>query len=76
MATSSPMLQRAVEDAADGQAAQVIAVVEVGHQQLQHGVGIALRRRDVLHDGFEQRLSGLSDSSSGLYLAMPSRALV
>ena len=49
-------VQRAVEDAADGQAAQVVAVVEVGHLQLQHAVRIAGRAGAVLQDGFKQRL--------------------
>jgi hypothetical protein len=44
-----------MEDAADGQPAQIIAVIEVGDQHLQHRVGIAHRRGDVLQDGFKQR---------------------
>ena len=47
--------QRAVEHAADGQAAQVIAVIEIRHQQLQDAVGIADGRGDVLQDRVEQR---------------------
>ena len=33
--------QRAVEDAADGQASEVIAVIQIRDQQLQDRVGIA-----------------------------------
>ena len=38
--------QGAVEDAADGEAAEVVAVVEVGDQDLQRRLGIAARRRE------------------------------
>ena len=55
MADFIAQAQRAVEDAADGQASQVIAVIEIRHQQLQDAVGIAGGRRDLLEDGFEQR---------------------
>ena len=56
MSTSSPVLQRAVEDAGDGEAAEVVGVVEVGDQDLQHAVGIALGRRNGRDDRFEERL--------------------
>ena len=48
-------LDAAVEDAADGDAAEVVARVEVGDQQLQRRIGIAARRRHVLDDRVEQR---------------------
>src|SRR5271157_4645229 len=47
--------QGAIENAADGQAAQVIAVIQVGHQHLEHAIGIAHGRRNVLDDGVEER---------------------
>ena len=48
-------LHAAVEDPADRDAAEVVARVEVGDEQLQRRVGIAARRRHVLDDGVEQR---------------------
>ena len=48
------ILERAVEDAADAEAAQVVAVIQVGDQHLEHAFGIADGRGDVLHDGVEQ----------------------
>ena len=44
-----------VEDAADGDAAQVVARVEVGDQQLQRRRHVAARRRHMRDDGVEQR---------------------
>ena len=46
--------QRAVEDACDGQAAEIVAVIEIRHQHLQRSVRIALRMRNGVDDGFEQ----------------------
>ena len=68
--------QRAVEHAADGQAAQVIAVIEIGDQQLQDRIGIARRRRDVLQDGFEQRAQVGRMRLPWTVFAMPAFALV
>ncbi len=48
--------QRAGKHAADGQPSKVIAVIEIRHEHLQYGLGIACWRRDVLHDRFKQRL--------------------
>ena len=48
-------LHAAVEDAADRDAAEIVARVEVGDEQLQRRVRVAARRRDVLDDGVEQR---------------------
>ena len=48
-------MQRAVEDARDGETAEIVAVVEIGDENLQRAVGIAGRSRNVLHDRFEQR---------------------
>ena len=48
-------LDGAVEDAADRDASQKFAVVEVHHLNLQRAFGIARRRRNRFHDGFEQR---------------------
>ena len=46
---------RAVEHAADGDAAQKLAVVEVHHLNLQDAFGIAGRRGNRLDDRFEER---------------------
>ena len=43
-----------VEDAADGDAPEVVARVEVGDQHLQRGLRIADRRRHLGHDRIEQ----------------------
>ena len=48
-------LQGAVEDAADGDAAEKIAVIEIHHLNLQHAFGIAVGARDGFDDGFEER---------------------
>ena len=45
----------AVEHPADGDAPQVVARIEVRHQHLQAALGVAARRRHVLHDRVEQR---------------------
>ena len=55
-ATSWPVLQGAVEDARDGEAAEVVGVVEVGDQDLQRAVGVALGGGDGLDDQLEERL--------------------
>src|SRR6185503_5780205 len=47
-------LDAAVEDAADGQAAQVVARVEIGDERLQRRVGRPARRRDVVDHRIEQ----------------------
>src|SRR5208337_4154582 len=47
-------IQRAVEDAADGQAAQKIGVVQIGNLELEDAGGIAGRRRDFGDDGFKK----------------------
>ena len=76
MATSSPYLQRAVEDAADAEAAEVVAVIQVGDQHLQDAVGIADGRRNVLHDGVEQRPQVGRTRLPSCVLAMPVLAMV
>ena len=48
-------LHPAVEDSANRDPPQVVARIEIRHQQLQGRFGIAARRRDVLDDGVEQR---------------------
>ena len=48
-------LDAAVEDAADGDAADVIARIEVGDENLERRVGVAARRRHVLDNRVEQR---------------------
>ena len=53
-------LDAAVEDAADRDAAEVVARIEVGDEQLQRRVGIAARRRHVLDDRVEQRAQVLA----------------
>ena len=49
-------MQRALKDAADGDAAEVIGVVEIGDQNLQRAFGIAGGFGNRIHDGLEQRL--------------------
>ena len=41
--------------------AEVIAVVQVGHEQLKTFAGLRARRRDVLDDGVEERLHRAAD---------------
>jgi hypothetical protein len=48
-------LDAAREDAADAQASQVVAVVQVRDQELEGALGRAGRRRHVLHHRLEQR---------------------
>ena len=48
-------LDRAAADAADADATDVRVVVQLRDLQLQRAVGIGLRGRRVLEDGFEQR---------------------
>ena len=69
------VLERAVEDAADAEAAEIVAVIQVGDQHLEHAVGVADGRRDVLHDGVEQGRRSVA-SSSILDLATPVLAMV
>ena len=49
------LAQRALDDPADGQAAEVLGGVEVGDDRLQRGVGIAGRLGQRVDDGLEQR---------------------
>ena len=49
-------LERAVEDARDGEAAEVVGVVEVGDEDLEVAVGGAGRGGDGLEDELEERL--------------------
>jgi hypothetical protein len=67
-------LHGAVEDAADRDASEVVARVEIGDRDLQRRVGVAAGRRHVLDDRVEQRrrFRRLRRSS----VASPSRALV
>src|ERR1700730_2206946 len=51
----SAALERAVEDAADGDASEKIAVVEIHHLDLQDAFRIAGRRGDGFDDGLEER---------------------
>ena len=44
----------AATDATDGEAADVLVVLHVGHQHLQRAIHVARRRRDALDDGLEQ----------------------
>ena len=48
-------LQRAVKHAANRDAPEKIAVVQIHNLNLQHAIGIARRRRNAFHDGFKQR---------------------
>ena len=49
-------MQRALKDAANGDAAEVIGVVEVRHQDLQRAVRIARSFGNRVHDGLKERL--------------------
>ncbi len=53
-------MQRALEDAADGNAAEVVGVVEVRYQDLQRAFRVAGGGGNGLHDGFEERLQTLA----------------
>ena len=68
-------LHAAVEDAADRDAADVVARVEVGDQQLQRRVRVAARRRHVLDDRVEQRPQILARAVR-VQVAVPMRAFV
>src|SRR5262245_17348354 len=48
-------MQRPVKHTGDREAAEIIAVIEIGHENLQGSFGIAGRRRNMLDDRFEQR---------------------
>ena len=69
-------LHAAVEDAADGDAAEVVARVEVGDEHLQRRVGVAARRRHVLDDRVEQRPQILAGLVADRGVAVPARAFV
>ena len=49
-------VQRALKDAADGDAAEVIRVVEIGDQNLQRAFGVAGGGGNGVDDGLEERL--------------------
>ena len=49
-------LHLALNDLAEGDTAEVIGVIEVGHEHLKAVAGLGARGRDVLHDGIEERL--------------------
>ena len=49
-------LESSLKNARDGEAPQKIAVVEIGDLNLQHGLGIARRRRNRSDDLLEERL--------------------
>ena len=69
-------IDAAVEDAADGDAAEVVAGVEVGDQHLQRRVDVAARRRHVLDDRVEQRPQVLAGHVEVDVGGVPARALV
>src|SRR5207249_6093198 len=52
-------LQAAREDASQRQPAVIVAVVEVGHEQLQRDLGFAVRSGNGSQDGLEERLQSL-----------------
>ncbi len=57
-------LDPSVEHAADGDAPEVVARIEVRHQHLERRVGVAPRRRHTVDDGVEERpqvLAGFAD---------------
>ena len=74
--TGSPIVDPAVEDAADGDAPEVVARVEVRDEHLQRRLGIAARRRHVLDDRVEQRPQIRRPASPRSRVAVPARALV
>jgi hypothetical protein len=45
--------QPPIENAANGHAPQVIAVIEIGHLHLEHSAGVARGRGDSGEDGFK-----------------------
>ena len=45
----------AVEDAADGDPAEIVARIEIRDQHLQRRLRVAARRRHVIDDGVEER---------------------
>ena len=67
---------RAVEDAANGDAAKVVAIVEVGDQQLKVRLGSHCRRRDVFHDRVEERAQILASVCQVDAWRVPARPLV
>ena len=69
-------LDAAVEDAADRDAAEVVARVEVGDQHLQRRVGVAPRRRHVLDDRVEERPQVLAGLVQVDVVDVPARAFV
>ena len=60
-----PVAQGSVKHARDGQAAQVVGVVEVGDQDLQRAVRVSAGRRNGGDDGFKERLQVLSGRVQG-----------
>ena len=50
------LLERAALDAADGHAADILAVVDGGDEHLEGRVHVGLRRGDILEDGVEEGL--------------------
>ena len=49
-------VQRSLKDAADGDAAKVVGVIEIGNENLQRCLDIARGRWNRRHNGLEQRL--------------------
>ena len=50
----------AVEDAANGQAAQIVGIVQIGHQHLEGLVGIVFWSGNLAEDGFKEGLEILA----------------
>ena len=59
-------VQGSLEDAGDGEAAEVVGVVEVGDLDLQDAVGIALAGGDGVDDRLEERHRGPSPGRAGI----------
>ena len=67
--------QRSVENAADGEAPEIFAVIQVVHQNLQNAVGVAFGL-GICVEIASKSGRRFSDSSSGFIFATPSFALV
>ena len=66
----------AVEDARDGEASEIVAVIEVGDQNLQRPGGIALGLGNRLQDRVEERAQVLAAAFDVAAGACPILALV
>src|SRR5208282_2856172 len=56
-------LHGSIKNASDGEAAEIVAVVEIRDQDLKRAVGVSLRSRDGVNDGFKQQTQVLARRS-------------